>query len=140
MRPAGFRPLDLWSGCRSAVNYSVCLRLLMNFWNNMAQVWYTIEQRVCLVQLYFKYEFARKCRRNIQRKFPWEPAASRRNTYYLVNKLKTKGSFTDKEPDRRRTALTGETLVIDMNPQQENHLNFWRRFFQEHQQEGSHNI
>jgi hypothetical protein len=78
----------------------------------MVQVRYAIEQRVCLVQLYFKYESARKCRRKFQRKFPGEPVLSRQSFHYLLSKLKTTGSLLDKKPDRKRALLTEETLVL----------------------------
>jgi hypothetical protein len=76
----------------------------------MAQVRYTIEQCVCLVQLYFKYKSVRKCHRKFQHKFPREPVPSRQNIHYLVNKLKTMGSLLDKKPDRKQIVLTEETL------------------------------
>jgi hypothetical protein len=69
-------------------------------------VGYIIEQCVCLAQLYFKYESARKC----QCKFPEEPVPSRQNIHYLVNNLKRTGSLLDKKPDRKQTVLTEETL------------------------------
>jgi hypothetical protein len=64
---------------------------------NMAQVRYTTEQCVCLMQLYFKHESARK----FQLKFPGEPVPSRQNIHYLVNKLKTTRPLLDKKPDRK---------------------------------------
>jgi hypothetical protein len=50
------------------MNNRVCLRLLMHFsmkhsvLYNMTRVRYAIEQLMCLVQLYYKYESARKRR------------------------------------------------------------------------------
>jgi hypothetical protein len=78
---------------------------------NMARVKYTIELHVCLVQLYFKYEYARKCRRKFQHKFPGEQVPSRQNIHYLVNTLKTMRSLLDKKPDKKRTVLAEETLT-----------------------------
>jgi hypothetical protein len=81
------------------MNHRVCLHLLMHFsinhsvLYNMAGVRYTTKQHVCSVQLYFKYESARKCRRKFQCKFPGEPVPSRQNIHYLVNKLETTGSM-----------------------------------------------
>jgi hypothetical protein len=98
------------------MNHHVCLRLLMrssinhSVLYNMAQVKYTTEQHVCLVQLYFKYESARKCHRKFQCKFPGEPVPSRQNIQYLVNKLKITGSLLDTKPDMKQTVLTEETL------------------------------
>jgi hypothetical protein len=62
------------------------------------------------VQLYFKYESARKCHRTFQGKFPGEPVLSIQNILYLVNKLKPEGSLLDKQPDKKQTVLTEETL------------------------------
>jgi hypothetical protein len=76
----------------------------------MARVRYTIEQRVCLVLLYFKYESAGKCRRKFQCQFPGEPVPSKQSIHNLVNKLKTTGSLLDKKPDRKRTVLREEKL------------------------------
>jgi hypothetical protein len=67
---SGCNLLDLCTGSSQwyytfAMNHRICLCLLMHFsvnhWvlYNMARVRYTIEQHVCLVQLYFKYESAR---------------------------------------------------------------------------------
>jgi hypothetical protein len=49
---------------------------------SMPQVRYTIEQHVCLMQLYFRYESAIKCRRIFQRKFPEEPVISKQSMHY----------------------------------------------------------
>jgi hypothetical protein len=76
----------------------------------MAQVRYTIEEHVCLVQLCLKYESARKSCKKFQRHFPEQPVPSRQSMHYLINKLKTTGSLLDKTPDRKRTVLTEETL------------------------------
>jgi hypothetical protein len=67
----------------------------------------TIEQRVCLVQVYFRYESPRKCGRKFQRRFPGKPVANRQNEHCL---LKTTASLLDKKPDRKRTELTEKTL------------------------------
>jgi hypothetical protein len=93
------------------MNHCVRLHLLMLSINHsvlydMAQVRKITEQSVCLVQLYFKCESARK----FQCKFPEEPIPSRQIIQNLVNNLKTKGSLPDKKPDRKRTVLTEETL------------------------------
>jgi hypothetical protein len=105
--------------CQLVISYlchRLCLCLLMHFsinpsvLYNMAWVQYTIEQHVCLVQLYFKYESGRKCRRKFQHKFPGEPVPGRQNIHYLVNKLKTKVSLLNKKPDRKWTVLTEEIL------------------------------
>jgi response regulator of citrate/malate metabolism len=98
------------------MNHCVCLHLLMHFSTNhsvlyiMARVRYTIEQHVCLVQLCFKFESARKCHRKFQHKFSGELVPSRQNIHYLVSNLKTTVSLLDKNPDRKRTVLTEETL------------------------------
>jgi len=76
----------------------------------MARVRYTIEQRVYLVLLYFKYESAGKCRRKFRCQFPGEPVPSRQSIHNLVNKLKRTGSLLDKKPDRKRTVLTEDKL------------------------------
>ncbi|GFG33838.1 hypothetical protein Cfor_11042 [Coptotermes formosanus] len=67
----------------------------------MARVRYAIQQRVYLVEMYFKYESARKCRRKFQCQFPAEPVPSRQTIHYLVNKLTTIGSLVDIKPDRK---------------------------------------
>jgi hypothetical protein len=72
---------------------------------------HTTEQRLCLVQLYFKYESARKCRRKFQRKFTGEPVPSRQNIHNLVNKLKKTGSLPEKKTDRKGTVQTEKTFV-----------------------------
>ncbi|GFG35644.1 hypothetical protein Cfor_02565 [Coptotermes formosanus] len=76
----------------------------------MAGMRYTIQQRVYLVQTYFKYESARKGCRKFRCQFPREPVPSRQAIHYLVNKLTTTGSLVDKKPDRERTVLTEEKL------------------------------
>jgi hypothetical protein len=76
----------------------------------MAGVRYTIQQRVCLMQLYFKYESAGKCRRKFRHRFPGEPFPSRQSIHYLVSKPKTTASLLDKRPDRKRTVLTEDKL------------------------------
>jgi hypothetical protein len=77
----------------------------------MARVRYTIQQRVYLVEMYFKYESARKCRRKFRCQFPGQPVPSRQSIHYLVNKLTATGSLVDKKPDRQRTVLTDEKLA-----------------------------
>jgi hypothetical protein len=67
----------------------------------MAQVRYTTEQCVCLMQLYFKYESARIFRRKFQCNFPGESVSSNQNIHYLVNKMKTTGSFLGKKKKRK---------------------------------------
>lgn len=71
---------------------------------------YIIQQRMCLVQLYFEYESAGKCCREFWRQFPGEPLPSRQSILYPVNKLKTIASLLDKTPDRKRTVVTEEKL------------------------------
>jgi hypothetical protein len=88
-----------------------------------ASVHHSSEQCACLVQLYFKYDSVRKCRRKFQRKCPDEQILSRQSFDYLVSKLKTTGSLLDKKPGRKRTVLTEETLVLDLKLHHENILN-----------------
>jgi hypothetical protein len=118
-RPAGPQSTHIWSRSSrwytSAMNHRVCLRLLMHFsinhsvLYNMTRARYTVEQRVCFVQICFKHESARKYRRKFQHKFPGEPVPSRQNIHYLVRKVEITGSLLDK-PGRKRTVLTEETL------------------------------
>ncbi|GFG40733.1 hypothetical protein Cfor_01122, partial [Coptotermes formosanus] len=75
----------------------------------MARVRYTIEEYVYLVQMNFKYESARKCRRKFRCQLLGEPLPSRQTIQYLVNKLTT-GSLVDKKPDKKGTVLTEEKL------------------------------
>jgi hypothetical protein len=83
-----------------------CVSINHSVLYNMAWVTCTTKQCVCLVQLYFKHESARKCHRKFQLKFPGEPVPSRQNIHYLVNKLKTRRSLLDKKSDRKRTPHT----------------------------------
>jgi hypothetical protein len=66
---------------------------------------------VCvLVQIYFRYEFSRKCRSIFRCQFPGERFPCKRSTHNIVNKLKTTGSMLDRKPDRKRNLLTEEKL------------------------------
>jgi hypothetical protein len=64
---------------------------------------------MCLVQLYFKYESARKHNIKFLHKFA-EPVLSRQSIHRLVNKLKTRGTLLHKMPDMKQTVLTEETM------------------------------
>jgi hypothetical protein len=72
---------------------------------------HAIQQLVYLVQMYFKFESARKRRRKFRCQFPEEPVRSRQAMhYYLANKMTKTGSLVDKKPNRKRTVLTEEKL------------------------------
>jgi hypothetical protein len=51
----------------------------------------------------------RKCRK-FQGKFQGEPVPGRHSVFYLASKLKTEGSLLEKQPDRKQSVLTEETL------------------------------
>ncbi|GFG31341.1 hypothetical protein Cfor_01408, partial [Coptotermes formosanus] len=54
------------------------------------------QQSVYLVQMYFKYESTKKCRRKFRCQFPGEPVRCRQTIHYVVNKLTTTGSMVEK--------------------------------------------
>jgi hypothetical protein len=81
-------------------------------------VWYTLEQRIFMYDIYVKYGATKKCRR----KFRDEGVPSRRTIHNLVNKLRSTELLIDNKHKRR--VLAEEKLVTqgqDLNIHLENH-------------------
>jgi hypothetical protein len=71
---------------------------------------YALQQHVLLYDTYVKYGYARKCRRELRRKFRDERVPSRQTFHNLVNKLRVTGLLIDKKQKYKRQVLAEEKL------------------------------
>ena len=101
--------------------------LIQHFmYTNIHQVGYAMQQYVCSVQLYFKYESAEKCCKKFWYQFTEEPVPSKQRIHYLVNKLKPTALLIRQKGRQEQTVLTEEKLdhtVLDLKLHQGNILN-----------------
>jgi hypothetical protein len=84
----------------------------VSYWSANIMVRYSIEQRVFLIETCFiKKKSVKKCIRKFRLKFPEASVPSHPYVNQLIRKWHITGSVLDKKKERRRSALTEETLT-----------------------------